>query len=46
MYLTMRVKVGGMHLLGGPDGGRAIFDGWHGSIKSEGRRRCKTIAGG
>jgi len=23
----------------GPDGGRATFDGWHGSMKPEGRRR-------
>ena len=29
-----------------PDGGRATFDGWHGSMKPEGRRRCKPIAGG
>jgi hypothetical protein len=28
-----------------PGGGRATFDGWHGSIKPEGRRRW-TIAGG
>jgi hypothetical protein len=29
----------------GPDGGRATFDGRHGSMKPEGYRRCKTMAG-
>jgi hypothetical protein len=24
----------------------AAFDGWHGSMKPEGCRRCKTMAGG
>ena len=45
MYLTMRVKVGGMHPLAGPVGGRAAFDGRHGAMKPEGRRR-RTMAGG
>jgi hypothetical protein len=31
---------------GEPDGGRAAFDGWHGSMKPEGRRRCWTMAKG
>jgi hypothetical protein len=33
---------------GEPDGGRATFDGWHGSMKAEGRRRwtmARRIAG-
>jgi hypothetical protein len=26
---------------GGPEGGRAAFDGWHGSMKPEGRRKAQ-----
>jgi hypothetical protein len=44
MYLTMRVKVGGMHPLAGPDGGRATFDGRHGSMKPEGRRAIMALS--
>jgi hypothetical protein len=27
----------------GPDGGRATFDGWHGSMKPEGRRDIMVV---
>jgi hypothetical protein len=29
----------------GPDGGRATLDGWHGSMKPEGRRRWTMARG-
>jgi hypothetical protein len=29
----------------GLEGGRITFDGWQGSMKPEGRRRCKTMIG-
>jgi hypothetical protein len=29
----------------GPDGGRATFDGWHGSMKPVGRRRWIMTGG-